>query len=60
VNDFKPSSVKIASILKRLIELEGDLERRKIHLSRQPDFNLIDAFRILDSQGLGTISQYDI
>jgi hypothetical protein len=46
--------------MQRVLELEIDLENRKINLSQQFDFNLIDAFRSLDTGGNGTINVYEI
>jgi hypothetical protein len=34
------------------------LEDAKIRLSLQPDFNLMDAFRMLDKRGEGRIDAY--
>ena len=60
VRPVNPQAVKILALLNRIVDLESDLEKRKVNLSRYPDFNLIDAFRILDRQGLGTISGSDL
>lgn len=51
---------KLFSMFQKLLELEKDLEKQKVHLSLKCDFNLIDAFRILDPHGQGSISQADI
>lgn len=43
-----------------MLELESDIENRKVYLSEQLDFNLIDAFRSLDTNGNGTLNVYEI
>ena len=43
-----------------MVEFEKELERQKVQLSLKCDFNLIDAFRVLDPAGQGTISIVDI
>lgn len=40
--------------------LERALERAKVDLSLRTDFNLIDAFRIFDTEGKGWISPQEI
>ena len=42
--------------MQQILELEKAVERAKINLSLKCDFNLIDAFRLLDPHGQGTIS----
>jgi hypothetical protein len=43
-----------------VLDLEKDLEKQKVVLSQKFDFNLIDAFRILDPRGRGAISASEI
>ena len=42
--------------LKEIIMFEKDLEIQKINLSLREDFNLIDAFGILDEDGKGNLN----
>lgn len=42
--------------LKDIMKAEKDLETRKIELSLRSDFNLVDAFRIFDTNGRGWIT----
>lgn len=46
----------MAKILKDTIFLERELESVKIEVTLKPDFNLLDAFRMLDAQGKGFVS----
>jgi len=46
--------------LVKILDLEKDLEKQKIHLSLKCDFNLIDAFRILDPNGVGSVSTQEV
>jgi Ca2+-binding EF-hand superfamily protein len=43
-----------------MIHLEKDLERLKVELTLREDFNLIDAFGLLDVQGKGYISPVEL
>lgn len=49
-----------ANTFKSQLELERRLERVKIDLSLRTDFNLIDTFRIFDSQGKGWVTPDEI
>jgi Ca2+-binding EF-hand superfamily protein len=40
--------------------LENKLEEAKIELSKKPDFNLFDAFKVFDTATLGWISIADM
>ena len=42
--------------LKEIVMFEKDLEIQKINLSLREDFNLIDAFAILDEDGKGNLN----
>lgn len=39
---------------------EKDLEDQKISLSKREDFNLIDAFGILDTDGKGNFNPHEL
>jgi Ca2+-binding EF-hand superfamily protein len=43
-----------------LIHLEKDLERIKIEITLKDDYNLIDAFGLLDFQGKGFVSPVEL
>jgi Ca2+-binding EF-hand superfamily protein len=43
-----------------MIQLERDLERLKVELTLREDYNLIDAFGLLDVQGKGYISPVEL
>jgi hypothetical protein len=46
---------------KEQLLIERDLEKAKIDLFEScSDFNLFDAFKIIDSQGKGYVFSYDI
>ena len=47
---------EVAKIFKDTIFLERELESAKIELTLKPDFNLLDAFRMLDVLGKGFVS----
>ena len=47
-------------IFQDIIRLEKDLERQKVEITIREDFNLIDAFGILDSQGKGYITAVEL
>jgi Ca2+-binding EF-hand superfamily protein len=46
--------------LKKLMGIEGEIEKLKIDLSLNPDFNCEDAFRIFELNGRGFINQCDL
>ena len=46
--------------LQEILLFEKDLEIQKINLSLREDFNLIDAFGILDTEGRGTMSPSEL
>lgn len=46
--------------MKDNIFLERELEAVRIETSLMPDFNLLDAFKIFDSRGIGNVSVQDI
>lgn len=50
----------MANIFKSQLELERRLERAKVDLSLRTDFNLIDAFRVFDTDGKGWITASEI
>jgi hypothetical protein len=43
-------------MLKEIIFMERELESAKIELSLKPDFNLLDAFKIIDVESKGYAS----
>ena len=47
---------EVHKLLKDIIFLERELESCKIELSLKPDFNLLDAFKMLDTSNLGYLS----
>lgn len=47
---------EVAKIFKDVIFLERELESAKIELCLKPDFNMIDAFRMLDLNQKGEIT----
>jgi hypothetical protein len=49
----------LRTIIKTQLDLQGRIERAKVALSLKTDFNLIDAFRIFDRNGLGVATTYD-
>ena len=46
--------------LKKLMGIEGEIERLKIDLSLNPDFNCEDAFRIFELDGRGFLDKDDL
>ena len=46
--------------LKKLMIIEGDIEKLKIDLSLNPDFNVEDAFRIFELDGRGFLDKDDL
>lgn len=51
---------EVAKIFKDVIFLERELESAKIELCLKPDFNMIDAFRMLDLNSKGEITQAEM
>ena len=51
---------EFVKILKEIIFLEREIESSKIELALKSDFNIIDAFKMLDIRGAGAISQEDM
>jgi hypothetical protein len=49
----------LLTIFKTQLELQTRIERAKVALSLKTDFNLIDAFRIFDRNGLGVATSFD-
>ena len=47
-------------VFQDFIRLEKDLERQKIEITLRDDYNLIDAFGILDCQGKGYITPVEL
>lgn len=50
----------MVNLFREQLELEKRLERAKIDLSLRTDFNLIDAFRIFDTDGKGWVSPNEV
>ena len=50
----------MAQVFSKQLVLEQRLERVKYDLSHQPDFNMIDAFRFFDKEGMGSITYYEL
>ena len=48
------------NFLKKLMEIEGDIERAKIDLSLNPDFNVEDCFRIFELDERGYLDKDDL
>jgi len=48
------------SALKDQIQLEKDIERARTRLAYTSDFNLMDAFRLFDINGTGSIMPNDL
>jgi hypothetical protein len=51
---------EFSKILKDNIFLERELESARIETSLKPDFNLLDAFKIVDTKGIGNVTVQDI
>jgi Ca2+-binding EF-hand superfamily protein len=47
-------------IFQDMIRLEKDLERQKVEITLREDYNLIDAFGILDIQGKGYVTAVEL
>lgn len=48
------------NVFQDFIRLEKDLERLKVEITLRDDYNLIDAFGLLDEQGKGYISPVEL
>ena len=46
--------------LRAMIGGENDVEREKINLALKPDFNMVDAFQIFDSNRDGRVDQFEL
>jgi hypothetical protein len=46
--------------LKQIIYCERDAESAKIELALKPDFNILDAFRMIDFRNVGAFNQADL
>ena len=46
--------------LRNMIQGENDIEREKINCALKPDFNMVDAFNIFDSNRNGVISSFEL
>ena len=51
---------EFSKILKDNIFLEREVEGVRIETALMPDFNLLDAFKIFDTRGIGNVSVQDI
>lgn len=51
---------EFVKILKEIIFLEREIESSKIELALKSDFNIVDAFKMLDIRSAGAISQDDM
>lgn len=47
----------LIKLLNELVALDRSLERAKQDVIQRPDFNVYDAFRIFDVDGVGSISE---
>ena len=47
-------------VFQEMIRLEKDLERQKVEITLREDYNLIDAFGILDIQGKGYVTAVEL
>lgn len=56
----KKESRQLMEVYQDFIRLEKDLERQKIEITLREDYNLIDAFGLLDAQGKGYISPVEM
>ena len=57
-NDFEKNQFN--NFLKKLMQVETELEQEKINLALYPDFNCEDAFRIFEKNGRGFITKDDL
>ena len=46
--------------LKEIVFTEREVESAKIELALKSDFNVVDAFKMLDLRGIGGVSQNDL
>lgn len=53
-------SAFIVQVLLHQIELDNRLDKAKVELSKQDDFNLIEAFSLFDREDKGFISSTDL
>lgn len=51
---------QMVEVFRQQLELERMLEKAKVDLTLRTDFNLIDAFRVFDTQGKGWISATEL
>jgi len=51
---------EFSKVLKDNIFLEREAESAKIETALKPDFNLLDAFKIFDTKGIGNVSVQDM
>ena len=58
LNDFEKNQFN--NFLKKLMQVETELEQEKINLALYPDFNCEDAFRIFEKNGRGFITKDDL
>jgi hypothetical protein len=56
----KVEQQEFAKILKDIIFIERELENIRVETSLLPDFNLLDAFKLFDTRGIGNVSVQDI
>ena len=61
-DSYNPTQLELSmvNLFREQLELEKRLERVKIDLTLRTDFNLIDAFRIFDSEGKGWITPQEV
>jgi len=68
MNDVEPQEKEmdedeekeLASIIKEQINLDRETEKAKNELATQPDFNLVDIFRLFDIETKGFIDKYEL
>ena len=60
VGQITDADTHIFFVLKTQLELERNMEQIKLKLSKRPDFNLIDAFRIFNVNSSGSASINDL
>jgi Ca2+-binding EF-hand superfamily protein len=60
ISPSKSTNDKLMNAFKEQIELEKDLEFYKEKLALKSDFNLYDGFKLLDTEGKGWLSKYDL
>ena len=52
-------SYELANTLKRIIDIDSEVEKTKHELALKSDFNLFDAFRMFDKYNLGSLYKSD-